>query len=78
MDATEAAREAALRRAHEEALAALRIAGRPLSGSGSPLALEPPAACRGWVASLGALLEQGLPTLSWLEARRQPWHAEEA
>ena len=89
MDATEAACEAALRRAHEEALAALRIAGRPLygssplcgpsplSGSGSPPALEP-AACRGWVAPLGAVLEQGLPTLSWLEARRQPWHAGEA
>jgi len=91
---TEAACEAALRRAHEEAIAALRIAGRPLSGSsplsssaplsgsGSPPALEPPAlepaACRGWVAPLGAVLEQGLPTLSWLEARRQPWHAEEA
>ena len=80
---TEAAREAALRRAHEEALAALRIAGRPLYGSGplsgsdAPPALEP-AACRGWVAPLGAVLEQGLPTLSWLEARRQPWHAEEA
>ena len=78
VDGTEAAREAVLRCAHDEALAALRVAARPLSGSASSPALEPPAACRGWVALLGAVLEQGLPTLSWLGGRRQAWHAEEA
>ena len=72
-------REAVLRCAHDEALAALRVAARPLSGSASSPALEPPAACRDWVALLGSVLEQGLPTLKWLEqGRRQAWHAEEA